>query len=207
MYNKSLGGNLKKTILTIILLSAVCFAQCFSGPIGTRVGIKGGINPGTYNPNDNLGQMTGTGVHIGLGMGTDIFSLISLDMAAQFRTTRYSRQEALARRTYLYNNLYFPVMLSLKAGMLPLISPYLGAGIGINVQFDGKQQLESNNVVLETPIGGATHAFFIIGLGVEFKLIKFRISPEFTVNIKPTSDDQPEKYTDYHLSVGLYYTP
>lgn len=192
----------------MLILVAVCFAQCLSAPINARVGIKCGINPGTYDPNDNFSALTGTGFHFGLGMGTDIINLISLDMGAQFRTTRYSRQETLARRTYLYNNLYFPVMLSLKAGMLPLIAPYLGVGVGVNVQYDGRQQLESNGVVIETPVEGSnTTARFIIGLGVEFKLLKFRISPEFTANIKPTSDDQPEKYNDYHLSVGLFYTP
>lgn len=198
---------MKKTILSILLLTAVCLAQCLSGPVSTRVGIKVGFNPGTYDPDDNLGEMEGTGVHFGLGMGTDILNLISLDMGAQFRTTKYSREEPIGRITHSYNNLYFPIFLSIKAGMLPLVSPYVGAGLGINVQFEGTRKWEPNGIAVETPIEGATSAFFILGLGVEIKLIKFRICPEFTANIKPTSDDQVDKYTDYHFSVGFFYAP
>jgi hypothetical protein len=185
----------------------VCYAQCLSGPLSTRVGIKAGFNPGTYEPNDTLGNMKGTGVHFGLGMGTDIFNLIALDMGAQFRTTKYSREETLGRVTHSYKNLYFPIFLSIKAGMLPLISPYLGAGIGINVQFEGKRKWEPNGVAVETDLAGATNAYFILGLGAEIKLIKLRVCPEFTANIKPTSEDQDEKYTDLHFSVGLFYAP
>ena len=189
------------------MLTMVCFAQCLSGPISTRVGIKAGFNPGTYEPDDALGNMKGTGMHFGLGMGTDIFNLIALDMGAQFRTTKYSREEPLGRITHSYNNLYFPIFLSIKAGMLPLISPYLGAGLGINVQFEGKRKWEPNGVTVETELAGATNAYFILGLGAEIKLVKFRICPEFTANIKPTSDDQVDKYSDFHLSVGLFYAP
>jgi hypothetical protein len=198
---------LKKIILSIFLLAMVCFAQCLSGPVSTRVGVKAGFNRGTYDPGDDLGEMKGTGMHFGLGMGTDILNLISLDMGAQFRTTNYSREEPLGRVTRSYNNLYFPIFLSIKAGMLPLISPYLGAGIGVNVQFEGTRKWEPNGIAVETPIEGATNAYFILGLGAEIKLIKFRICPEFTANIKPTSEDQVDKYTDCHFSVGFFYTP
>jgi hypothetical protein len=198
---------LKKITFTILLLVMVCYAQCLSGPLSTRVGIKAGFNTGTYEPNDALGNMKGTGVHFGLGMGTDIFNLIALDMGAQFRTTKYSREETLGRVTHSYKNLYFPIFLSIKAGMLPLISPYLGAGIGINVQFEGKRKWEPNGVAVETDLAGATNAYFILGLGAEIKLIKLRVCPEFTANIKPTSEDQDEKYTDLHFSVGLFYAP
>jgi hypothetical protein len=182
-----------------------------SGPISTRVGIKVGFNPGTYDPDDNLDEMKGTGVHFGLGMGTDILNLISLDMGAQFRTTKYSREEPIGRITHSYNNLYFPIFLSIKAGMLPLVSPYVGAGLGVNVQFEGTRKWEPNGIAVETPLGGTTSAFLILGIGVEIKLIKFRICPEFTANINSGADDsatqQTETNTDYHLSVGFFYAP
>jgi hypothetical protein len=196
-----------------LFVTTWCFAQCFSGPISTRVGIKLGINPGTYDPDDNFDALKGTGVHFGFGMGTDFLNLVALDMNAQFRTTNYSRDETLGRITYSYHNLYFPVMVSLKGGMLPLVSPYLGIGIGINVQFDGKQRLENNGLAVEVPIEGTnTNAFFILGLGAEIKLLKFRVSPEFTANINSGADDpetqeRTEKNIDYHFSVGLYYAP
>lgn len=204
---------MKNILLVTLVLTAWCSAQCFSGPISTRVGIKLGINPGTYDPDDNLDALKGTGAHFGFGMGTDFLNLIALDMSAQYRKTSYSRDEVLGKVTYSYSNLYFPIMVSLKAGMLPLVSPYLGAGVGINVQFNGKQRLENNGVAVELDIEGTnTNAFLILGLGAEIKLLKFRVSPEFTANINSGADDpdtqeRTEKNIDYHLSVGLYYAP
>ncbi|UCF70605.1 MAG: outer membrane beta-barrel protein [candidate division WOR-3 bacterium] len=203
---------MKKLIFVLVLLTAWCAAQCLSAPISTRVGVKFGFNPGKYDFDDGQDEFKGTGVHFGIGMGTDILNLISLDMGAQFRTTRYSREEALGTRTFSYDNLYFPIFLSLKAGMLPLISPYVGAGIGINVQFNGINRFESGAIAVETPIeGSSTNAFLILGLGAEIRLLKLRISPEFTANINAQADNEATEATeeniDYHISLGLYYAP
>lgn len=204
---------MKRTMMIMLLLATWSAAQCLSAPISTRAGVKFGINPGTYDLDDGLDAFKGTGVHFGLGMGTDILNLIALDMGAQFRTTNYTRETVLGDLTYSYNNLYFPVFLSLKAGMLPLVSPYIGGGIGINVQFDGTSRLENSGGAIETPIEGTqTTPFLILGLGAEIKLIKFRIMPEFTANINAGADDaatadRTEANIDYHISVGLFYTP
>ncbi|UCD18977.1 MAG: outer membrane beta-barrel protein [candidate division WOR-3 bacterium] len=206
---------MKKLIFVLVLLTAWCAAQCLSAPISTRVGVKFGINPGTYSLDDGLDEFKGTGVHFGIGMGTDILNLISLDMGAQFRTTIYSRSEEFLveyTHSYSYNNLYFPIFLSIKAGMLPLVSPYVGVGLGINVQYNGIEKEETNGVTIETPIEGAnTNAFFILGLGAEIKLLKLRISPEFTANINAQADNEATEATeeniDYHISLGLYYAP
>lgn len=205
---------MKKIVLLVLSMMIFSYAQCLSAPVSTRVGVKFGINPGTYNLDDGLNEFKGTGVHFGLGMGTDLLNLISLDMGAQFRTTRYSRDEGVfGEHTKSFNNLYFPLFVSLKAGMLPLISPYIGAGIGINVQFDGKDRWDINGSAVETPIEGAsTNAFLILGLGAEIKLIKFRIMPEFTANINAQADNQAtenrtEENVDYHLTLGFYYVP
>ena len=202
---------MRKILFLVLALVVFSYGQCLSAPISTRVGVKFGFNPGTLNLDDGLDEFKGTGVHFGLGMGTDILNLISLDMGAQFRTTNYSREELLGEHTYSYNNLYFPVFLSLKAGMLPLISPYIGAGIGINVQFNGTERLETNGIAVETPIEGATNAYLILGLGAEIKLIKFRIMPEFTANINAQANNEAtaetEENVDYHISVGFYYAP
>jgi hypothetical protein len=203
----------KRIILSILLLVIISYAQCLSAPISTRVGLKVGINPGTYDLDDNYDALKGTGIHFGFGMGTDFFDLLSLDMHALFRTTRYGREEPLGRRTFSYNNLYFPIFLSIKAGMLPLVSPYIGVGLGINVQFEGTQKWEPDGIAIETPIGGTnTNAFLILGLGAEIKFVKLIISPEFTANINSGADDpatanRTEANTDYHLSVGIYYAP
>lgn len=203
---------MKKLLFLLLALTIVGYAQCLSAPLSTRVGLKVGLTHGTYDRDDTQDKMTGTGVHFGFGMGTDFLNLLSLDMHALFRTTNYSRTETLGRRTRSYNNLYFPIFVSIKAGMLPLVSPYLGAGVGFNVQFEGTEKWEPNGVAIETPIGGNTNAFLILGLGAEIKLIKLRITPEFTANINSGADDPATPYrtesnTDYHLSVGFYYAP
>jgi hypothetical protein len=213
MYNNVSGGTMRKVLFLMLTVVIFSYAQCLSVPISTRVGVKFGFNPGTYNLDDGLVEFKGTGVHFGFGMGTDILNLIALDMGAQFRTTNYSREVLSVKHTISYNNLYFPFFLSLKAGMLPLISPYVGAGVGINVQFNGTNRLESGGLVVETPIEGSnTNVFLILGLGAEIKLLKFRIMPEFTANINAQADDaatetRTEENVDYHFSVGFYYAP
>jgi len=204
---------MKRVLVLMFTMIVFSYGQCLSAPISTRVGVKFGFNPGTYNFDDGLDEFKGTGVHFGFGMGTDILNLISVDMGAQFRTTSYSREVLSVRHTISYSNLYFPFFLSLKAGMLPLISPYVGAGVGLNVQFNGTSSLESNGLVVETPIEGSnTNFFLILGLGAEVKLLKFRIMPEFTANINAQADDaatedRTEENVDYHISVGFYYAP
>ena len=204
---------MKKVLFLLFTIVMFSYAQCLGSPISTRVGVKFGINPGTYNLDDGQVEFKGTGVHFGFGMGTDFLNLIALDMGAQFRTTSYSREILSVKHTVSYSNLYFPFFLSLKAGMLPLISPYVGAGVGLNVQFNGTNSLESNGLVVETPIEGSnTNVFLILGLGAEVKLLKFRIMPEFTANINAQADDaatedRTEENVDYHISVGFYYAP
>ena len=195
-------------MFTIIVFS---YAQCLSAPISTRVGVKFGFNPGTYNPGDGSDQLSGTGMHFGFGMGTEILNFISFDMGAQFRTTKYSREEPIYL-AYSYDNLYFPFFLSLKAPILPLISPYIGAGVGINVQYNGTERFELLGSIIERQIEGArTNAFLILGLGAQITLLKFRIMPEFTANINAQADEEgtevTEENVDYHFSVGFYYAP
>ena len=189
-------------------------AQCLGSPINTRAGVKFGVNMGTLEEGDGGDVFSGTGMHFGIGQGTDILNLLSLDMLVMYRTTTYSRVEAFdIRHSYSYKNLYFPIILSLKAGMLPLISPYLSAGIGFNIQLAGTERLEGDGAAIETDIPGlGTHAYAILGIGVEVKLTKLRIVPEFTANINGSMDDEAteditEGNVDYHISVGVYFAP
>lgn len=188
-------------------------AQCLGSPISTRAGIKFGVNPGTYESGDGGEVFSGTGLHFGIGMGTDILNLIGIDMTPMYRTTTYSRESPIYTHSYSYKNLYFPIFLSVKAGMIPLISPYAGLGIGFNIQLSGLERLESDGVAIETDIEGTTtHAYIILGIGAEIKLVKLRIMPEFTANINGSADDQAtedirEGNVDYHISVGFYFAP
>lgn len=205
---------MKKILIVILAFVVPLSAQCLGSPISTRAGIKFGVNPGTYELGDGGEVFSGTGVHFGIGQGTDILNLLSLDMLVMYRTTTYSRVEALDithRRSY--KNLYFPIVLSLKAGMLPLISPYVSAGIGFNIELAGVERFEGDGLAIENDIAGlGTHAYAILGIGVEVKLIKLRIVPEFTANINGSADDEAtedvqEGNVDYHVSVGFYFAP
>jgi hypothetical protein len=200
---------MKRILFLLLLLSIYAFGQCLGSPISTRAGLKFGFNIRTHDPGAGGEHFSGTGMHFGLGMGTDIVNLLAIDMTPQIRSTNHGRDELLGRRTYSFTNLYFPIFLSLKAGMIPLVSPYLGLGIGFNIQFNGVDRFEFNNgSATENPIeGSATTGFLILGLGTEVKLAKFRISPEFTANLQPKEDENAAATTDYHISLGFYYVP
>ncbi len=200
---------MKKIALLIVFLAVYSYGQCLGSPISTRVGVKLGLNICTYDPGGNANTFSGTGMHFGFGMGTDIINLVAIDMVPQFRSTNYTRDEVLGRRTYSYSNLYFPIFLSLKPGMLPLISPYIGLGIGFNIQFKGTDRFEFNNgTAVDTPIDGSTtNGKLIVGGGVELKLTKFRLTPEFTANIQARDENSEEQTVDYHISLGFYYAP
>ena len=204
---------MKKIILIFSLLVGYSTAQCLGAPLTTRIGIKLGINPGFYNYDDGLDKFTGTGFHIGFGMGTDFMSLISLDMTPQWRSTSYGRDEVLGYHSYSYTNIYFPIFIALKGGLIPVVSPYLGLGLGINIRASGKERLEFNNgTAIEDDIGGGgVSGIGIFALGLEFKFLNFRVPLEFTANINGSADDpntenRTEENIDYHISTGFYYS-
>ena len=207
----------KKLIIILFLLSVYAYGQCcFSGPISTRMGVKAGVNYCVVDADDDLGKLDGFGWHIGLGMGTDILDFLAIDMAPQIRSTVYSRTVDIiglpVTTSRSFTNIYLPVLLSLKAGMVPLMSPYFGIGIAGNFQLDGAIRIESGGPAIEDDIDELENdLFFIAALGVEIKLIKLKISPEVSLNYNLTADDpdtpdQTEKNYDIHLSVGLYYS-
>jgi|GEM_PF-731097 len=210
---------MKKLIIILFLLSVYAYGQCcFSGPISVRVGIKTGLNYGIFNRDDDVGELNGLGWHIGLGMGTDILDFLAIDMAAQIRSTYYSRTTdegfiTPVTTNYSFTNLYLPVIFSVKIGIVPLISPYIGIGGAGNFQLSGKVKDGHHGSGVEQEIEELEKDLFIIAaLGAEIKLIKLKISPEVSLNYNLTADDpdtpdQTEKNFDIHLSVGLYYIP
>jgi hypothetical protein len=49
-----------------------------------------------------------------------------------------------------------------------------------------------------------------MGGGLEIKLSKLRIMPEFTTNMSGSGDETDPPYTresNYHISLGVYYAP
>jgi hypothetical protein len=204
---------LNKLLVVICLIAATGFAQCGGCLVSTRVGVKAGLILCNYDPGDGTAAYSGTGSLFGFGMGTDFLKLISVDVTPQYTTTNYTRQEPLFERTLAYKNLYFPVFVSLKAGMIPLVSPYIGLGLGFCMTASAYDvQKYANGTIIETQLGGGiSPAYLIVGGGVELKLIKFRISPEFTAHIQPTDPEDPNpppaQAINYCLSLGFYYTP
>ena len=48
---------MKKISILILAITIAGYAQCLSAPINTRVGLKVGFNPGTYDPDDGSGEL------------------------------------------------------------------------------------------------------------------------------------------------------
>ena len=123
-------------LLLTCIVSQV-FGQCLSTPITMRAGVKPGINICSYDPGDGSSTFNGVGVHAGLGMGVDFYRVLGLDFVPQYRTTAFGRDELLREHNYFYNGIMFPIHLSLKGGMIPVVSPYVGLGIGFNFLVSG----------------------------------------------------------------------
>jgi len=207
---------MKKVIILLTVFVICAFAQCLGGPLNGRIGIKTGINYGIFDPEIGDSNLTGMGFHIGLGMGVDILKTLAIDMTPTFRTTAYGQTEDNSSVSISYSNLYLPVQISLKAGLMPLISPYIGLGAAGNFQMGGKIKIESGSATIEFDIENddLEQDFFLIGaLGAEVKLIKMSVIPEISVNYNLTpdlvDDQNPNNRVegsniDFHFSVGLY---
>jgi len=142
---------------------------------------------------------------------------LGIDMTPSFRTTQYRNMEKIlgteVTKIYSYNNLYLPLIFSLKPGFMPLVIPYLGLGGAGNFQLDGKIRVESGGTGYDTTIKDLANDLMIVAaIGVQINLIKFKLLPEFSFNYNLTSDDpETTNYTesnyDINLSLGLYYSP
>jgi hypothetical protein len=199
----------------IVIFSNLGYCQIIS----TRTGIKVGIIACNYDPDydsndpDNRNDVfKGMGMHAGISMGTDLFRLLSLDFTPQYRSIEYSRSETSYDTTYLYHNIYFPIFLSLKAGMLPRIAPYIGLGIGFNIIVGGHiRYTYPNGTAVENPLQGtSTQGVIILGGGLEIKFSKLSLIPEFTANLSGSGDETHPPQTmdkNYHISIGCYYVP
>lgn len=197
--------------LTIVSL-LFCVIPGNAKVISMRTGVKIGVIACNKDWDDGGEISTGMGTHIGLGMGTDFFSIVGFDLTPQYRSRKFSRSVSWGQQTYYYDNIYFPVFLSLRGNFVPLVSPYIGLGIGFDIIVGGHERREyPNGSVYETPLDGATlQPAIILGGGLEIKLSKLRLIPEFTANIYGTGDEDHPPQTlesNYHISLGVYYTP
>ncbi|MGQ9665281.1 MAG: hypothetical protein ACUVQ3_08095 [bacterium] len=199
---------MKKIIFLSLVFAVILAGQCLT-PIKSYIGPLIGINYSNLDPKDNAGTLSGTGLQLGLGMGVEMLNTIGIQMAPMFKTTSFRRTILDIPTGANFNNLYLPLSLQLKAGILPLVSPYFGLGIAGNFQLDGTLfvgELETSVDDLENDL------YFCISLGSDIKLVKLKITPEFALNYNLTADDpdtQNRTETNYELnfSVGLFYTP
>jgi uncharacterized membrane protein len=198
--------------LAVALFLSSAAAQCLSGSMAMRMGVKLGLTACYYDPDDNIGVYSGTGMNVGLGMGSLFFGLLGFDMTPQFRTTVYSRDEWWGRRTLFHNNIMFPLTLSLRAGMIPVVSPFIGLGLGFNIQLAGVERHEfSSGNAVETQLNDTgLLAYLVFPIGVDIKLNKWRLEPSVTFNISGSGDEFNPPQTlkrDIDISIGAYYSP
>jgi hypothetical protein len=211
---------IKRTILFSIILVVFCAAPVHAKIIGMRAGVRFGLIACDYDHDDGGDVSTGTGTHLGLGMGTDLFDIVGLDLTPQYRSLKYTRDEGLYNKTCYYDNIYFPVFLSLRGNFIPVVSPYIGLGVGFNIIVGGHLRSEfSDGNVVETSLDsgisimgteGTVRGNIIMGGGLEIKLSKLRIIPEFTANMSGSGDESNPPLTresNYHISIGIYYAP
>ncbi len=198
--------------LVIMLAASSASAQCLSKPLAMHMGAKLGLTACYYDPDDNVGVYSGTGMNVGLGMGSDFFGLLGFDMMPQFRTTVYSRDEVYGRRTLFHNNIMFPLTLSLRASMIPVVSPHVGLGIGFVIQFAGidRREFSSGDAVEYQLDDTGLLGFLVFPMGIDIKLNKWRLGPSVTFNISGSGDEANPPKTlkrDIDISIGAYYSP
>jgi hypothetical protein len=215
-YRKKERMLMKKTgIVALVLMTVLnAYAGLTSKPVSMRIGAKSGLTICTYDDNidDTIGNFTGAGIHIGFGMGADFFGIVGLDLEPCFGTTHFGRDEPLGRHTYSYSNFMFPIILSLRGCMVPVVTPYIGLGIAMNARFAGEEESKSpNGMGVTLDLSSSTMGFVLLRLGADVKLNdKWRITPEFTLNATGSGDkDHPPqtKEKNYNISVGVYYAP
>ena len=222
-YNTYHGGSMRRLLIGFCLLSIYAYGQCLSGPLSTRVGIRAGLVYSSFDPEDSDRDLDGIGLQFGLGMGTDFMNMLSIELIPQIRTTSFGRTDetiiGTIKTTFSYTNIYLPVLVSIKAGTLPLVNPYLGIGCGGNFQISGNLRIETNGSAVEYEIESddRENDLFLIGaLGADIKLANILIVPELSLNYNLTADLPNENNPnlsvkgnniDFHFSIGLYYSP
>ena len=206
----------KNIPFVVMILIVLAIAPAHAKVISMRAGVRFGLTACNFNHDDGGEVSTGTGMHLGLGMGTDLFGIIGFDLTPQYRSLKFSRSVTLGDKTYYYDNIYFPVFLSLRGNFIPLVSPYIGLGIGFNIIVAGHERNEyPDGNTVETPLSGTSllgvegtlRPTIILGGGLEIKLSKLRIIPEFTAHMTHSEEETtPQtKESDYHISLGFYY--
>lgn len=205
MWKRQKGESMKKLIFFI---SIFAYGQSII-PIKSYFGLNAGINYSIFDPVDEGGNYSGTGLGAGMSLGLEVLNLLCLQVSPSFRTTSFNRTIVNAKMGANYKNFYLPFEFLLKAGMMPVVSPYLGLGIAENYQLSGEAYLENISTNIEDL---ENDTYFLCLLGTEIKLIKLKISPNFRFGYNLTADDpdtqnRSEKNYEFDFTLGFYYSP
>ncbi len=199
---------MKNIAIILLVIGTLLWGQP-GNPVSGYFGLQTGFNYSTLDPDDNAGALTGTGFQIGLGMGIDFNQVIGIRFAPVFKTTSFNRTIINIETRANYNNMFLPVLFQLKAGMVPVVSPYLSAGLAGNFQLSGTAYIGS----LKSSIDNLENDLvFSLALGTDIKLTKLWLTPEFAFNLNLTADDsdtqnRTESSYDFSFCVGIYYAP
>jgi hypothetical protein len=195
----------------MVLIAATCilaWGQDMS-PVKSYAGLKIGFNYGNFDPGNSGNNLTGTGFQAGFAFGMDLARVLGFEFAPTFRMSEYATTVLNVPVGVRYTNLWLPVNIAIKAGMIPIVTPYFGISVAGNFQLDGTGYIgEAESDVSELE----NDAYIGLVLGTDIKLPKAKIVPEFSFNFNLTADseDTPnvtESVYDFHMQVGLYYAP
>jgi hypothetical protein len=200
---------MKRIMLVLITAASILVWGQEISPVKSYAGLKIGFNYGTLDPGNSGNNLSGTGFQAGFAFGMDLAKVLGFEFAPAFRTSEYATTVLNVPVGARYTNLWLPVNILFKAGMIPVVTPYFGLSIAGNFQLDGTGYIgeaESDISDLEND------AYIGLVLGTDIKASKVKIVPEFSFNFNLTADnkDTPnvtESVYDIHVQVGLYYAP
>lgn len=203
-----MGLTMNKLALLSLLQFTLLYSQPLSSPSGPYVGLKVGVNHCILDFGKPFRDVSGKGLHGGIGIGFDIQPCFAINITPQIKSSSYIC-EMWPGTSYYYTNLFVPATVIFKPFATLSNSPYLGLGITMNFQLYGKEvDMEWHT---EQPIEDLRNdLYFTTCLGIENKLARLRISPEFSFNYNltpnpPGSNDIPVSIYDFHLTISLYY--
>ncbi|HEX7320409.1 MAG TPA: hypothetical protein VF399_08650 [bacterium] len=200
---------MKRMMLVLITTTSILAWGQGMSPVKSYAGLKIGFNYGNFDPGNSGNNLSGAGFQAGFAFGMDLARVLGFEFAPAFRTSEYATTVLNVPVGVRYINLWLPVNIVFKAGMIPVVTPYFGFSIAGNFQLDGTGYIgEAQSDISDLE----NDAYTGLILGTDIKLSKVKIVPEFSFNFNLTADseDTPnvtESVYDIHLQVGMYYAP
>jgi hypothetical protein len=200
---------MKRSMLALCVAAGIPAWSQDLATVRPYAGLKVGINYGTFVPGNNTDNWSGAGFQVGFAFGMDMAKVLGFEFAPAFRTSEYATTVLNTPVGARFTNIWLPVNIAFKAGMMPVISPYCGISIAGNFQLDGTSYIGA----LENDVSDLENDAYIgFIFGADLKMSKAKIVPEFSFNFNLTADskDTPnvtESVYDIHMQVGIYYAP